>query len=206
MTTAGIAPRAARLADLPAPPLLALLELVPSKPEGLACLQIRPGPSEGLVEVEVAGPSVMGRLVLEGEAARPVCLPRAALVLLKRRHPDAERLVIDALEDPRHIGLRTFSACSTVAISTPEAAALPLLPLVTLAPDAPPPAAGAALPLLLDPALLARALTVLHRLGSWPVRIHLLADPLVGVALEPGAHSDLAGGLQLARCVLLEAG
>lgn len=208
MATAELAARPTRLADLPASAVLALLDLVPRSPDGLAVLQIRPGPSEGLVVLEVAAPAAMGRLVLEGDASRPIALPRAALALLKRRHLDAQRLVVDQLEHegPCRLGLRSFGPDCTMAISCPEAAALPELPLLELpVPPSPSEFAGDALPLLLDPALLAKALAVLSRLGINRVRIHPLSDRLVGLVLEPGPGSELAGSLQLARCVLLEA-
>lgn len=91
-----------------------------------------------------------------------------------------------------------------MAIGCPEAGPLPELPLLEL-PVPLSPSAGDALPLLLDPALLAKTLAVLSRLGINRVRIHPLSDPLVGLVLEPGPGSELAGSLQLARCVLLEA-
>jgi hypothetical protein len=206
MPTAGIAPRAARIADLPAAPLLALLELVPPDPEALAALQIRPAEQEGLALLEVASPVLLGRLVVEADCSRLVALPRGALAVIRRRHADAERLVVDAVSEPGMVGLRSFGKDATLAISCPEAQPLPELPLVPL-PEAPRPAAGDPLPLLLDPVLLSRAIGVLHRLDCRPIRLELLGDPLVGAALaiHPAPGSDLTGSLQLARCALPEA-
>jgi hypothetical protein len=206
MPTAGIASRAARIADLPAAPVLALLELVPADPEALASLQIRPAGKEGLAQLEVASPVLMGRLEVEGDCSRPVSLPRGALAVIRRRHSDAERLVVDAVAEPGMVGLRSFGKDATVAISCPEAQPLPELPLVPL-PEAPRPAAGAPLPLLLDPVLLSRAIGVLHRLDCRPIRLELLGDPLVGAALAiyPAPGGDLSGALQLARCLPPEA-
>lgn len=199
-----LACRSARLADLPAAPVLALLELVPSKPEPLAVLQIRPALTEGRVLVEIASPALMGCLELEGDCAGPVALPRAPLAVLKRRHADAERLVVDRVE--LGLGLRSFSRDATVALTAPEGPPLPELPLVEL-PENANAAAGDQLPLLLDPALLARALLVLARLGCAPVALVPLAHPVVGaaLALAPGPGSDLSGSIQLARCVPREA-
>jgi hypothetical protein len=204
MGAAEIAPRAVRLADLPASPVLALLDLVPTGPEPLAALQIRPAAADGRVLLEVAGPSLMGRIEADGDCYRPVAIPRGPLAVLRKRHPDAERLVLDQLE--AGVGLRSFGPDATVAMTVAAAAALPELPLVDL-PEHPLPASGDALPLLLDPQLLARTLAVLRRLGCDRVRLELLSHPLVGaaVAIHPSPGCELAGAVQLARCVLPEA-
>lgn len=203
---AGIAPRAARIADLPAAPVLALLQLVPLAPEGLAALQIRPAAAEGRVLLEVAGPSLMARIEADGDCSRAVALPRGPLVVIRKRHPDAERLVLDQLE--AGVGLRSFGPDATVAISAPEAQLLPDLPLVEL-PEHPAAAAAAGdgLPLLLDPQLLTSALAVLRRLGCDRVRLELLNHQLVGaaVSIHPAPGRELSGSIQLARCVPPEA-
>lgn len=204
MGASAIAPRAARLADLPAGPVLALLELVPATPESLAALQIRPSGRDGRVLLEAAGPAAMARLELEGDCDRTIAIPRGPLALVRRRHPDAERLVVDQLE--AGVGLRSFGPDSTLALCAPEAQQLPALPLVDL-PERSAVAAGDGLPLLLDPLLLTRALAVLRRLGCSRVRLALLSHPVVGVALavQPGPGCDLSGSIQLARCLPPEA-
>lgn len=201
---AGIAPRAARIADLPAAPVLALLQLVPLAPEGLAALQIRPATANGRVLLELAGPALMGRIEADGDCSRPVAIPRGPLAVLRRRHPDAERLVLDQLEVG--VGLRSFGPDATVALTAAEGELLPELPLVEL-PEPGTPGSGDDLPLLLDPQLLISAVTVLRRLARGPVRLELLSHPVVGaaVAIHPGADGGLQGSLQLARCVPPEA-
>jgi hypothetical protein len=202
--TGAIAPRPERLADLPAAPVLALLDLVPSAPGALAALQIRPAEVDGRVLVEVAGSALMGRIEADGDCARPVAIPKAPLAMLRRRHPDADRLVLDQLEPG--VGLRSFGADATVAITCPAAQLLPELPMVEL-PERPNPAAGDSLPLLLDPRLLMRALAVLHRLGCDRVRLELVSHAVVGaaVAIQPGPGCELSGSIQLARCLPPEA-
>lgn len=206
MTAAELAPRAARLADLPAAPALALLDLIPRGPEPLAALQIRRGPTEGRILLEVATDSLIARIEVDGDCARPVAIPRVPLAVLRRRCGDAERLVVDVVPEPGLIGLRCFAPDSTTALSCPEAEPLPELPLVDL-PESLAPAAGVDLPLLLDPVLLRRALGVLHDLGSRRVRLEPLQHQVVGAALviHPGPGSDLSGSIQLARCLPREA-
>lgn len=206
MGASDIAPRTARIADLPAAPALALLELVPRVPEGLAALQIRPAAADGRVLLEVAGSALIAQIEADGDCARPIAIPRGPLAVLRRRHPDAERLVLDQLE--AGVGLRSFGADATLALTAPEAQALPALPLVALPePAASAAAAGADLPLLLNPLLLGRALGVLRSLGCDRVRLELLNHPLVGaaVAIHPAPGCELSGSIQLARCVPPEA-
>lgn len=200
----GIAPRAARIADLPAAPVLALLDLVPTGPEALAALQIRPAAAEGRVVLEVAGSSLLGRIEADGDCSRPVAIPRGPLAVLRKRHPNAERLVLDQLEVG--LGVRSFGPDATVAVTAPEAQLLPDLPLVDL-PERPHPAGGDAMPLLLDPRLVSQALGVLRRLGCDRVRLELLNHQLVGaaVAIHPAPGCELSGSIQLARCVPPEA-
>lgn len=202
--TTGITTRVARIADLPARPLLTLLELVPQGPERLASLQVRPAAAEGRVLLEVASASLMARIEADGDCARPIALPRGPLAVLRRRHPDAERLVLDQLEVG--VGLRSFGPDATVALTAAEGELLPELPLVEL-PEPGTPGSGDDLPLLLDPQLLISAVTVLRRLARGPVRLELLSHPVVGaaVAIHPGADGGLQGSLQLARCVPPEA-
>lgn len=203
MPIAGIAPRAARIADLEAAPLLELLSLVPTGPEQLAALQIRPASTDGRVLLELADRALMARIEADGDCARPISIPRGPLAVLRRRHPNAERLVLDQLE--AGVGLRTFGPDATVAMTVAEAAALPELPLLAL-PTKPSRTGGAELPLLLDPVLLGRALEVLRRIGDGRVSLSPLDHEVVGVALAipPGACS-LQGSIQIARCVLPEA-
>lgn len=200
-----LAVRDARLADLPALPLLALLEVAPRSPESLAAVQIRPAGAEGRVLLEAINGVVMVQIEADGDVSAPVSVPRSALAVIKRRHPDAERLVLDRLEAPGAVGVRSFGEAATVAFSCPMADPLPALPLVAL-PETPG-AVGDAMPLLLDPVALGQALAVLTRLGVAPVEVVPLSDPLVGVALRIRGAGDLEldGSVQLARMVLMEA-
>ena len=203
MTAVEIAPRTPRIADLEAAPVLELLALVPTEPEPLAALQIRPADTEGRVLLELASTALMARLEVDGDCSRLIALPRGPLAVLRRRHGDAERLVIDELE--AGTGLRTFAADSTVAITCSQAAPLPQLPMAE--PSEGQPAGGDALPVWLDPALLNKALGVLVRLGTAPVELALLNHPVVGAALRirPRQDSGLSGAIQIARCVPPEA-
>lgn len=204
MAAAGIAPRTARIADLEAGPLLELLSLVPTGPEHLAALQIRPAATDGRVLLELADRAVMARIEADGDCSRQICIPRGPLAVLRRRHPNAARLVVDQLE--AGVGLRSFGPDATVAMTVAEAAALPELPLLSL-PAKPSRTRGAELPLLLDPALLCKSLEVLRRLGCPTVALSLLDHEVVGAALSltPSPASSLQGSIQIARCVLPEA-
>ncbi len=130
MAAAGIAPRTARIADLEAGPLLELLSLVPKDAGPLSALQIRPAATDGRVLLELADRAVMARIEADGDCSRPICIPRGPLTVLRKRHPNAERLVVDQLEVG--VGLRSFGPDATVAMTVAEAAALPELPLLSL--------------------------------------------------------------------------
>lgn len=201
MAAAGIAPRTARIADLEAGPLLELLSLVPKNAGPLSALQIRPAATDGRVLLELADRAVMARIEADGDCSRSICLPRGPLTVLRKRHPNAERLVVDQLEVG--VGLRSFGPDATVAMTVAEAAALPELPLLSL-PAKPSRTRGAELPLLLDPVLLCRSLEVLRRLGCSPVALEVLDHEVVGAALSltPNQASSLTGCVQIARCVL----
>lgn len=201
MAAAGIAPRTARIADLEAGPLLELLSLVPKDAGPLSALQIRPAATDGRVLLELADRAVMARIEADGDCSRSICLPRGPLTVLRKRHPNAERLVVDQLEVG--VGLRSFGPDATVAMTVAEAAALPELPLLSL-PAKPSRTRGAELPLLLDPVLLCRSLEVLRRLGCSPVALEVLDHEVVGAALSltPNQASSLTGCVQIARCVL----
>ena len=153
--------------------------------------------------VEAACSAVLARLEVDGDVEHPICLPRGPLLVLRRRHPEAERLVLDQLDTG--VGVRTFGADATVALTSPRAEPLPELPFVPL-PERP--AVGDLPPLLLDPVLLAKGLGVLARLGCETVSLTVLNHPVVGVALmaRPGPCSSVGGSIQLARCQLQEAG
>jgi hypothetical protein len=204
MAATEITPRAARIVDVEAGPVLELLSLVPRDAGHLSALQIRPSATEGRVLLEMADRAVMAQIEADGDCARPVCIPRGPLAVLRKRHPDAERLVLDQLD--AGVGLRSFGPDATVAMTVPEAAALPELPLLPL-PATPTRTQGAELPLLLDPVLLARSLEVLRRLGCPTVQLSLLDHAVVGAALAitPSPISSLQGSIQIARCVLPEA-
>jgi len=189
MSATALATTGPRLADLPAAPLLALAALIPAKPPGLAAVRIRPT-AGGRVVIEALANTVAAALEVEGEALQPLTLPRWALLELRRRHREAERLVIE----PFGQGLRLVSLGdrAAVALACGEAAALPELPtwrpLERLPAD----------PLLIDPQLLAQALAALQQAAPGPVELRWLDHPVLGLQLAP-ISGEAAGSLAVAR-------
>ena len=146
-----LAQRPQRLADLPAKVAYELAKLAPSDPAGLAAVRVRPAGTEARVVVEAVSAVVVASIEADGTAVRPISLPRAALLSLRRRHPEAERLTVDDLAPL--LRLRTLGTAMAVAIVCPQGPALPTISL-----PAPAEHPGTGRPLLLDPGLLGRSL------------------------------------------------
>lgn len=197
-----------RLADLPWPQLVAVLPLIPAK-GNRAYVAILPM-GEGQLAVEVGGGAAVAALVLEGEATRPLHLPRAAISTLAARHPRGERLVIDGPDPEREPLMRlavldgTGSATLLTAEADPAEGGPSITAIVsgsTLMPAGDPRCA------LLDPKLLGIAVSVMGRLSDGPFQLGLADHPLLGALLradipEQGAEGVLlAATIALARCV-----
>jgi hypothetical protein len=186
-----IATGSSRLADLPAGPLLAVAALAPARPAALAAVRIAPAAAPGRVVLEALSNFQAVRLEVAGTAARAVTVPRWALMELRRRHREADRLVIEPMGP---VGLRLVSlaeAIGTAAVCG-EVAELPELPTWEPLMGEPP---G---PLLLDPALLAAALAGLREASPQPVEVRWLDHAVLGLSLEL-LGGEVAGGVALAR-------
>lgn len=193
-----ITTRPQRLADLPAAVVFALVGLINSKPEALAAVRIRPT-DPGEAAVEVLSNVLAASITVEATAEQEITLPRASVLALKRMHPGAERLVIDAHGD--RLQLRTFSIDTTVSTICSPAPALPAIPggLANV-----PVMPGAPAPVLLDPRLLAAAITAASAIngGRGPVEVSWLDHPVLGIAVSPSPWGEGGyGSIQLARMV-----
>lgn len=187
--TGAIVTTAQALAEVPAAALFGLAALAPTKPAGLAAVRIRPAAAAGRVRIEALGNTIAAALEVEGLAARAVSVPRWALMEQRRRHRNAERVVIDPLGQ----GLRLVALAEglAVAVACGEVAALPELPTWA-------PLAGPARPLLFDPALLEAALAGLREAAAGPVELRLLDHPVLGLELAP-IGEGVAGSVAVAR-------
>jgi hypothetical protein len=187
-----IASTGPRLIEAPAAPLFAMATLAPARPAGLAAVRIRPAAGAGRVVVEVLSNPLAAALELPGTAARAVTLPRWALLELRRRHREADRVVADALGP----GLRLVSLSdqAAAAVACGELAALPELPANV------PTLAGSAEPLLMDPALLQAAAVALQAAAPGPIELRRLAHPVLGLELAAAA-GEVAGAVLVARMV-----
>lgn len=191
--------RRPRLADLPAPPLLALAPLVPHH---RPAVMLRPISSDRVM-AEAGSGACCALLELDGQLSRPLYLPRAALITLAKRHPLAERLVIDANDD----GLLLFRAIngdSSATVICSEADAL-VGSVATLLQAVPLLALGDEQQALINPQLLRKALAVLIRIsGDSPIALAMPAHDTLAVVLHarPAAGSDLIrAAIALARMI-----
>ena len=196
MENSSITTRPQRLADLPATAVFSLAALINSKPEPLAAVRIRPT-DPGEAAVEVLSNVLAASITVEATMEQEITLPRAAVLTLKRMHPAAERLVIDAHGD--RLQLRTFSIDTTVSTICSPALALPAIPggLANV-----PVLPGAPAPVLLDPKLLAAAIAAASAIngGHGPVEVSWLDHPVLGIAVSPSPWSENGyGSIQLAR-------
>ena len=185
-----------KLLETAAAPCLALLDLVPRKPESHAVLEIHPSPVAGRVQLRVACRFWMAQLEVAGEVEERLSIPRTALAMLARRGPDAEWLVAEELS-PHSIAWRTFSLGASVAVASPMGPLLPELPL--LSPPWPESEPGSP-PAMLSPANLRVALKVVEQLGQTSLEVVTLPQSLVGAVLlisspEPDGPQ---GSIQLA--------
>jgi hypothetical protein len=146
--------------------------------------------------LETLSQAVAAAIEVDGEAARAVTIPAAALLSLRRRHPEAERLTID--DQSPLLRIRSLSEGAIVALACPEADPLPEIPLPEprlLDRD------GIRPPLLVDPLLLRQATEALRRMGCSPVRVTWVDDhPSIGLALEPLPVGELRGCVWICRC------
>lgn len=197
---AALAPSAPTLAGVPAGALFAVAQLAPQSPPGLAAVRIRPADADGRVVIEALQTAVVCAIETDGEAVRPVCLPRKAVLSLKRRHPEAEWLTVsDAAPVLR---LASLSLAAAVALTCPEAEPLPAVPLPS--PEAETAADRPAL--LLDPALLARCLGVIEAMGAGPAELRWIhGHPSIGLCVRPSPVAEISGGIWVCRCLLTEA-
>lgn len=182
MTEAALAPRRRQrlAADLPAAALYGLAQLAG---KGRMFVLLTPL-GDGRVTAEAGAGAVLGVVEIEAQLARPLALPAAALLGLQRRHPDATVLAVDAPDDgPALLRIVALGADGSATVNAPEAdpaggsAAAVLADVPVLPPEQ---------TVLLDPALLRRALVAMGRICPGPVELAL-------------AHSDLLGALVRAR-------
>lgn len=197
-----------RLGDLPAQPVLALLPLIPAKGDR-AYVAILPM-GDGHLAVEVGGGAAAAALVLEGEATRPLYLPRAVVSTLAARHPKGERLVLDgpAADASPLLRAAVLDGSSSASMFTAEAVPVEGGPSITaMVSGHPLRAADDPRSPLLDPKLLGIAVSVMARLAGGPFRLGLADHPLLGALLradipEEGAEGPLLGAtIALARCI-----
>lgn len=194
--------RRPRLADLPWQPLRPLVPLlVPSRP----ALVLRPI-CDGLVMAEAGGGACCAVLELAGELSRELYLSRAGLTTLARRHPRAERLVIDG-PDPDGADLlllRAIDADSAATVICLEADALGGS-VASLLAAVPVLALGDGQQALIDPQLLRKALEVMRRIsGGGPVDLSVANHDTLAMLVKarPAPDSDLIRGcIAVARMI-----
>lgn len=168
------------LADLPAPPLLALGAFAGPR-EPYDRVMLRDG-GDGSVLAEAAhSDALVARLGPLGDAElqRPIALPRYVLRRLRRRHPEAERIAVHQADPelPGLLALRSLSANAATVVWFPQPEHRPPLPL----PDRFEP--GADESILLAPGLLATATALLQSLGAPSFELRAVAHPVVGLEL-----------------------
>ena len=168
-----------KLLETAAAPCLALLDLVPRKPESHAALEIRPSDVEGKVQLRVACRLWMAQLEVGGYVEERLSIPRQTLTMLARRGPDAEWLVAEELSGDS-IAWRTFSLGASVAVASPAGPLLPELPL--LRPPWPEPEPGSR-PVMLDPSHLRVALKAAEQLRQTSLEVVTIPQSLVGAVL-----------------------
>ena len=165
---ATLAHRPPRLADLPAAPLLAVAAAPWQR------LQLHPAPS-GAVVLEALGAALALRLEITelAELARPIALPPAALRRLRRLHPDAERLVIDATDGL--LRLRTVGSDAAAVVMATEGDPLDRLPLLE---------AGCSPAVPVKAAALVVAAGLLQRLGAADAVVIVLDSPTLALEIQ----------------------
>lgn len=170
------------LADLPAPPLLALGALA-SQAEPLNVVMVRPGDEGGVLAEAAHSDALVARLgpLDDAEVQRPIAIPRAVLRRLRQRHPEAERIAVHQADPelPGLLALRSLSANAATVVWFPQPEHRPPLPL----PDRFEPRGGEE-PLLMAPGLLATAAALLQALGLASFELRAVAHPVVGLELS----------------------
>jgi len=132
------------------------------------------------VLVEAGNGAIVAALEVEGELERPLALPRAALAILRRRHPTADRLAIDgpAADGPGLLRLTALDQCSSASVLAPEADLIAALGADLL--DPPLQRLGEAKGTMLDPVLVAMAVEAMRRVCPGPALVALANDELLG--------------------------
>jgi hypothetical protein len=181
------------LADLPAPPLLALGTFA-GQAEPFDRVMVRPG-DDGMVMAEAAHSDALVALLgplQDAEVQRPLAIPRHVLRRLRQRHPEAERIAVHQADPelPGLLALRSLSANAATVVWFPQPEHRPPLPL----PDRFELGMGEE-PLLLAPGLLATATALLQALGAPTFELRTVAHPVVGLEL-------CADGCRVAVCRL----
>lgn len=206
-TTALVRRKRERLADLPWPPLAALLPLIPTRgPRSYLAIQPLGG---GQLVLEVGGGALAAAVVLEGDATRPLHLPRAAIGTLATRHPHGERLAIDG---PAEVGdpllrLAVLDSSSSATLLSAEAVPVEGPSISALVGSQALLPAGDQRRPLLDPKLLGIAVAAMARLAGGPFSLGIADHPLLGALLradipEEGAEGVLlAATIAVARCI-----
>ena len=165
--SATLAHRPPRLADLPAAPLLALAAAPWQR------LQLHPTPHGAVVEALGAELALRLEITEMAELARPIALPPAALRRLRRLHPDAERLVIDATDGL--LRLRTVGSDAAAVVMATEGDPLDRLPLLE---------AGCSPAVPVKAAALVVAAGLLQRLGAADVVVIGLDSPTLALEIQ----------------------
>lgn len=196
-----LARRRPRLADLPARPLLGLLA-VTQKTGPRSAIVLRPDGDR--VWAESSSGPLAAAVLMTGDLTRPLAIPRDAIALLQRRHPDAERLAIEGAA-PGEMGgllLRTLSSASAVSVIAAERPV----------PDGPSVAdlirgiegQGGGAAALLDLQLLTAAADCVRRIcGTGMADLQLVDHPVLGLLVRGQPSDDLIrlAVVAVARCV-----
>lgn len=186
-----------RVADIPAAPLMAVAQLLPARPVDLAVVRLRPA-GGGRVWIEAIAHYMAVSLLLQGSVDRSALyLPRWAVMAQRRRHPDAERMIVE--EMGAGFRLVSISDRAAVAVAMGEGPEIPAIP-------EPPDLRGPVDPTLLDPDLLAAAVAAMRTAAPGALEVVPLDHPVLAWAVRPGTCEDVAGpGVMIGRMVLASA-
>lgn len=196
------------LTTLPARVVWGLRPLLPTTGP-LAVLQIRPGAPAGFAWLELLSPHAVARLEVMADPPppRPVAVPASLLADFRRVGGDGgPTLRIEAAPDGR-VALFTATP-QPLRLMAPEPAPLPPIGEHLLPVPGPwhcPEPGRLVPPLLMDPALLTRALKALEAAAGRPVELQLLEGPgPIRLALLPSMRCEVVGGGSLQLCGMAE--